>query len=185
MTVDLGRTLRNESNAIWTSGNLRMLNAGLFHNAPGGTFEIRGDLTMEGTATGATPGSFRNDGTVRRTTTSGTATVLATFVNGSGGLFRGETGTVRFSRTLVNSGQFEFLPGTVVEAYNPDTNPAFNPKTFDASVLSETFQWESVEPACRFCLGQLRRAPHRRLLQRRVSLAARQGSVTHPDTLRG
>jgi hypothetical protein len=139
LTVDVGRTLRNETEAIWTDGVLRMLNGGLFHNAPNGTLEIRGDLTMEGSATGATTGSFRNSGLVRRTTTAGTATVLAAFGNDATGVVRGETGTMRFSKTLVNSGRFEFLPGTLLEIHSSDTG-LINPKTFDAtsSLVAET-----------------------------------------------
>jgi hypothetical protein len=128
-----GRTLRNETNAVWTGATLMLSTGGIFDNMPGASVDIRANVTLAQSGTG---NGFRNYGTVLRSAGTGIANMNANFSNFVDGLVRGETGTVRFSSGLTNSGRFEFIPGAVLETFG---NPG---KVFDAtsSLTAATFR---------------------------------------------
>src|SRR5262249_10591152 len=75
-------------------------------------FDIRGDLTL---ATFGGGGSFSNAGTLRRSFTSGVATLSAPFVNT--GTVDVQTGSLRFAApgTSVSSGPINGAPGTTLD----------------------------------------------------------------------
>ena len=111
-THDLHGTLTNAGTVVWKAGSIRgftdPVNSAIVNQA-GAVFEVQGDDTMVAFSGHAT--SFTNAGTLRRTTSAGSAYINCAFTNT--GTVVVQTGTLGFYGTVSNAGPVTVSAGAV------------------------------------------------------------------------
>jgi hypothetical protein len=104
-----GRILENNGTAIWAGGaNIILANNAVITNRPGAVFEWRTATTF---GTSGAGGRFDNAGTLRKMTSSGTATTGTLPLNNYGSIVV-ETGTLTIANAFNSSGPLTLAPGT-------------------------------------------------------------------------
>jgi len=114
-TID-GLSVSNGGSMQWTGGNLILKNGASLTNQTGWTFECKGDLSLQGG--GGTTSAFTNNGTFRRSTTTGIASITGvTFTNTTYATVDVQSGTFQISNvgTTNSDGIFQGTSGTVLQ----------------------------------------------------------------------
>ena len=115
----LGRELENSSVASWSgSGNVEMLDGGVFNNTSAGTFTAENDASVV-LASGATAGSFVNAGTFTKSGGLGTTSFNAGVAFANSGTVEAQSGTIAFDGGYTQSAGALVLNGGSVSASSP------------------------------------------------------------------
>jgi hypothetical protein len=113
------RTLDNAGTATWTAGNLSALNGAVLNNLDGALFDARSDASFTGT------GRFNNEGTFRKSASSGTTTLGLGFSNS--GRVEVQTGTLNLTGPFTNFANQTLTGGTyVIQGTLQFTNAGIN-----------------------------------------------------------
>jgi uncharacterized repeat protein (TIGR01451 family) len=107
------RTLTNSGTIAWSGTGRFWTNQGaVFDNTSTGAFDIQTDAAFGYCCAGGTRGTFRNQGTLRKSLASGTTAVDQILEND--GMVLGEFGTISFTAGGTSSGSFiASAPGTI------------------------------------------------------------------------
>ena len=118
-TKTLGRALENASAASWSdSGNVEMLDGGVFDNTSAGTFTAQNDSSFV-LASGATAASFVNAGTFTKSDGLGTTSFGAGVSFTNSGTVEAQSGTIGFNGGYTQSAGSLVLNGGSVSASSP------------------------------------------------------------------
>jgi hypothetical protein len=111
-----GRTLNNFGTATWLgTGNIGIINGGVFNNLPGATFDVRNNTNF---GSGSfTMGFFNNMGTIRKSVSLGATTFNMTFNNT--GIVDVQTGTFGLGLGGVNNGMLLVEAGATLNFNAP------------------------------------------------------------------